>query len=160
MNSYQYSLLFANLAVLLATANGIFFGTGGTGTSVVNGANIILATGTAGTLATPLAILGVWTLAAAGAVALGLLNDGDDGDDYGRARKLTAAQYVRARQARARQQRQRRSAEEGLAESDAIFGVLAAMDTYGCGKQLLCELEAKPVEARDQDEVLLLRLFG
>ncbi len=34
------------------------------------------------------------------------------------------------------------------------------MDTYGCGKQLLCELEAKPAEARDQDEVLMLRLFG
>ncbi len=150
MNSYHFSLLFANLAVLLTTANGIFFTTSGTGTSVVNGANIILATGTAGTLSTPLAILGVWTLAAAGAIALGLLG-GDDGDGYGRS-------FKRGRVVKRR--RQQRDAEDGLAESEAIFGVLAAMDTYGCGKQLLCELEAKPTEARDQDETLLLSLFG
>ncbi len=100
MNSYHFSLLFVNLAVLLASANGIFFTTStGTGTSVVNGANIILATGTAGTLATPLAILGVWTLAAAGAVALGLLNNNDDGG-YGK-----RAKFVKRR-------RQQRSAEE------------------------------------------------
>ncbi len=158
MNSYQFSVLFVNLAVLLSTANGIFFTTAtgtGTGTSVVNGANIILATGTAGTLATPLAILGVWTLAAAGAVALGLLNDGGDDDDYGRSFKgRRPGKLVKRR-------RQQRSAEEeGLQEADAIFGVLAAMDTFGCGKQLLCELEAKPAEARDQDEILLISLFG
>lgn len=33
------------------------------------------------------------------------------------------------------------------------------MDSYGCGKQLVCELEAKnPADLAD-DEALMLRLF-
>ena len=40
---------------------------------------------------------------------------------------------------------------------DSIFALVSSMDAYGCGKQLICELEAKAQLA--QDEAVLLRLF-
>ena len=83
MNTKQFMILFLNVA-LLGMANAIFFGTGAAtaGTSLINlnGAlTLPLASATAGTLATPLAVLGALKLGAVALLALGLLGNDDDG---------------------------------------------------------------------------------
>lgn len=59
-----------------------------------------------------------------------------------------------------RQRRYQRSAEEvALASPDAIFNLVASMDTMNCGKALICELEAKNESELASDEILMLSLF-
>ena len=135
----------------MAVVNGIgTLGTLGTlSTVALNGAlTIPLLTATAGTLAAPLAVLGVLKLGAAALFALGYLGD-DDGEyaeesGYGRIFR----------------RRHRRDVEEIEAPNEeSLFALIASMDSYGCGKQLICELEAKR-DALAADEALLLQLFG
>ena len=56
-----------------------------------------------------------------------------------------------------------RSVEEAAEQTDpeAFFSLVNSMDAYGCGKQLVCELEAKSNYAPlDKDEALMVWLFG
>ena len=43
---------------------------------------------------------------------------------------------------------------------EGLFSLVSSMDMYSCGKSLICELEAKDPAARDDDERLILTLFG
>ena len=153
MNSKIFAVLFLHAAVCLTFSEAIFFGTGaGITTVALNGATTIpLVSATAGTLATPLAVLGVLKLGAAALYALGYLGGGDDEEEY--YEQPSSGYGYRTKR------RHIRSATEAAAAPDkeALFALISAMDTYGCGKQLICELEAKANLA--QDEALMVRLF-
>ena len=151
MNTKQFIVFFFGLA-LLASCEAIFFGTGaagaGAGLVVNNGfLTIPLASAAAGTLATPLAVLGVIKLAAAAAIGLGLLGGnlkGEEDDGY----HTVQSGYG---------YRHKRSAVES--DPEAVFAIISAMDTHGCGKQLICELEAKHPATLEDDERLMISLF-
>lgn len=172
MNSFAFVLAFFCFTVLsgvLATGpNWIQEAFGGAalagaGNGLVqfnNGLFVPLASGAAGagTFAGPLAVIGAIYLAAGLAYGLGYAGtDGTFGlDGLGR-----ASQRLRSR--RLRQQRQRRDAGAGPAVSpnpEAMFQLISSIDTFGCGKQLVCELEAKPRATLAQDEALMVQLFS
>ena len=152
MNAKIFAVLFVHAAVCLTFSEAIFFGTGaGITTVALNGATTIpLVSATAGTLATPLAVLGVLKLGAAALYALGYLGGGDDEEEY--YEPASSGYGYRTKR------RHRRAADVAAApDKEALFALISAMDTYGCGKQLICELEAKTSLA--QDEALMVRLF-
>lgn len=151
MNTLQFTTLFFFCAIF-GMANAVF---GTLSTVTLNGAlTVPLLSGAVGTLATPLAVLGVLKLGAAALLALGLLGGG--GDEGGEYEEASGYGY----------HRHRRSAENGVpagvapTSADAIFDLVSAMDTYSCGKQLVCELQAKNPLALEDDEKLLLTLFS
>ena len=152
MNSKIFAVLFLHAAVCLTFSEAIFFGTGaGITTVALNGATTIpLVSATAGTLATPLAVLGVLKLGAAALLALTLLG-GQEEEEY------APSGYGKFRR------RHRRDAAEAQAiatNPDAVFGLAALVDTYGCGKQLICELEAaSAVRELEEDEKLMTIFF-
>ena len=43
---------------------------------------------------------------------------------------------------------------------EGLFSLVSSMDMYSCGKSLICELEAKNKDLLDDDEKLILTLFG
>ena len=43
---------------------------------------------------------------------------------------------------------------------EGVFAVVSQLDLYSCGKSLVCELEAKHKSDLDDDEKLILTLFG
>jgi hypothetical protein len=43
---------------------------------------------------------------------------------------------------------------------EGLFSLVSSMDMYSCGKSLICELEAKDKAQLDDDEKLILTLFG
>ena len=43
---------------------------------------------------------------------------------------------------------------------EGLFSLVSSMDMYSCGKSLICELEAKDPKTLDEDEKLILTLFG
>jgi len=43
---------------------------------------------------------------------------------------------------------------------EGVFAVVSQLDLYSCGKSLVCELEAKNKSLLDDDEKLILTLFG
>ena len=43
---------------------------------------------------------------------------------------------------------------------EGLFSLVSQMDMYSCGKSLICELEAKNKDLLDDDEKLILTLFG
>eukprot|EP00096_Caligus_rogercresseyi_P001003 TRINITY_DN115_c0_g2_i11.p1 TRINITY_DN115_c0_g2~~TRINITY_DN115_c0_g2_i11.p1 ORF type:complete len:276 (-),score=81.42 TRINITY_DN115_c0_g2_i11:133-894(-) len=45
-------------------------------------------------------------------------------------------------------------------DEEAIFNLVASLDVHSCGKLLVCELEAKDSNSLQEDELLLLTLFG
>nr|ABU41029.1 hypothetical protein [Lepeophtheirus salmonis] len=45
-------------------------------------------------------------------------------------------------------------------DPEAIFSLVASLDVHSCGKQLICELEAKNSTELEEDELLMLSLFG
>jgi hypothetical protein len=47
-----------------------------------------------------------------------------------------------------------------LPSEEALFSLISAMDTYGCGKQLICELETKDPKSLASDEAIMLQLFS
>merc|ERR1711892_578281 len=57
--------------------------------------------------------------------------------------------------------RHRRAASAALGpDPDSLFQLVNSMDLYSCGKQLVCELEAKPDSERTAEEMLMISLFG
>jgi hypothetical protein len=62
-----------------------------------------------------------------------------------------------------RQRFRRSNAEQtaaGLDEIDSYFYTIANIDYDDCGKRLVCEVEALPVEQRSEEEALIAGLFG
>eukprot|EP00095_Tigriopus_kingsejongensis_P009461 maker-scaffold197_size267318-snap-gene-1.35 protein:Tk09461 transcript:maker-scaffold197_size267318-snap-gene-1.35-mRNA-1 annotation:"hypothetical protein" len=156
--------LFGGAATAAGAAAGGAAGTATTGLASIGlGAGGILANNgiltipllaaTAGTLATPLAVLGLIKLGAAaliagGFVALGSLR-GRNNDDEEVYHESSSGYH-----------RRRRSADIAAPNPDALFALISSMDTHGCGKQLVCELEAKDARQLQGDESLILSLFG
>jgi len=57
--------------------------------------------------------------------------------------------------------RHKRAASAALGpDTDSLFQLVSSMDLYSCGKQLVCELEAKPDAERNAEEMLMISLFG
>ncbi len=146
MNTKTFLALFFN-AALMAGVHGF----GSFTTVAYNGAlTIPLLAATSGTFGTALAVLGVLKLGAAAillASSLGGEEESYESSGYG---------YKRSR-------RVQRSAEQNAAigsNPDALFALVSSMDMYGCGKSLICELEAKSTDELFEDEVLILSLFG
>lgn len=149
MNGFKFTILFFALAILGSVE--AVFGTLSTVT-LNNALTVPLLSGTVGTLATPLAVLGVLKLGAAALLALGLLGSGGNeeeeyyepssGYSYHRSKRSTVLNGA------------------GSTSADAIFDLVSAMDTYSCGKQLICELQAKPSNSLQDDEKLMLSLFS
>lgn len=145
MNTKQFLSLFLS-ATLFLLADGF----GSISTVAYNGAlTIPLLSGSVGTFALPLAVLGVIKLGAAALLAGTFAAAGSDSIGFGQ---------------RSFRGRQKRSAVEeaaaaAVSDKEALFQLIASMDTYGCGKLLVCELEAKR-EALAADEALILTLFG
>jgi hypothetical protein len=137
MNTQAFLALF--FSALFACVSGF----GSLTTVVYNGAlTIPLLAATTGTFGTALAVLGVLKLGAAALLLAASLRSNDDqGYEY-------------------RKRRYQRSAVEGVTSNpDALFSLVASMDSYGCGKSLVCELEAKSSDELLEDEVLILSLF-
>jgi hypothetical protein len=138
MNTQAFLALF--FSALFACVSGF----GSLTTVVYNGAlTIPLLAATTGTFGTALAVLGVLKLGAAALLLAASLRSNDDqGYEY-------------------RKRRYQRSAVEGVTSNpDALFSLVASMDSYGCGKSLVCELEAKSSDELLEDEVLILSLFS
>lgn len=156
MNTKQFLTLFFGIA-LIGMANAIWFGTTGTaaagtaGTVLLNGAlTVPLAAGTVGTFALPLAVLGALKLGAVALLALGYLGNNNNDDGYSESGYGYSGYEGH---------RHRRSAGLHAPNEDAVFALVSSMDSYGCGKQLICELEAKNEKELAEDEAILLRLF-
>lgn len=150
MNAFQFSILFFALAVLGSVE--AVFGTLSTVT-LNNALTVPLLSGTVGTLATPLAVLGVLKLGAAALLALGLLGSGGSEEE----------EYYEPASSGYTYHRSKRSTVlngAGSTSADAIFDLVSAMDTYSCGKQLICELQAKSPGSLQDDEKLMLSLFS
>lgn len=144
MNSFAFTLFFA-IAVFVGLAHGL-----GSLTTVVSGGAVTLPLLASlsglgpGGLATTLAVLGVLKLGAA-AILGGLIATGGD---------APAAEGYGYRHL------QKRSAANEEAQKDGLFSLVRSMDQLECGKNLVCELEAKSGEDLDADEALILTLFS
>jgi hypothetical protein len=142
MNSKAFMTLFFTVA-LVGLVHGI-----GSLTTVVSGGAVTVPllsslTGLGpGGLATALAVLGVLKLGAA-AILGGVIAAGGAGE--------AASGY---------EKRYKRSAEEMEERKDGLFSLIRAMDQLECGKNLICELEAKSSDDMEQDEALILTLFS
>jgi len=148
MNSKQFLVLFFS-ACVLSFATGL----GSLAAVTYNSALYLpLIGGTAGGLGTVLAALGALKL---GAVAL-LLASNFQGEEA-----EVAEDTGYSGSARHYRSRQRRAASAALGpDPDSLFQLVSSMDLYSCGKQLVCELEAKPVSERTSEELLMISLFG
>jgi len=141
MNSKAFMTLFFTVAFI-----GLVHGIGSL-TTVVSGGAVTVPllsslTGLGpGGLATALAVLGVLKLGAA-AILGGVIAAGGAGEASG---------Y---------EKRYKRSAEEMEQKKDGLFSLIRAMDQLECGKNLICELEAKSSDDMEQDEALILTLFS
>lgn len=141
MNSKAFMTLFFTVA-LVGLVHGI-----GSLTTVVSGGAVTVPllsslTGLGpGGLATALAVLGVLKLGAA-AILGGVIAAGGE---------PAASGY---------EKRYKRSAEEMEERKDGLFSLIRAMDQLECGKNLICELEAKSSDDMEQDEALILTLFS
>jgi len=141
MNSKAFMTLFFTVA-LVGLVHGI-----GSLTTVVSGGAVTVPllsslTGLGpGGLATALAVLGVLKLGAA-AILGGVIAAGGEPAASGYEKRYT------------------RSAEDIEAKKDGLFGLIRAMDQLECGKNLVCELEAKSSDDMEQDEALILTLFS
>lgn len=147
MNTLQFAFLFFNVALLLGLSSAL----GSFETVTLNGALTVplLSASGAGSLATPLAVLGVLKLGAAALLALTLLKPAEE-EEY----------YEPSGYGHYRRHRRDAAAVSGVETSpDAIFALISAMDTYGCGKQLICELEARDYESLANDEKLMITFF-
>lgn len=157
----------------------IFGNTIGIGSLAPVGLTIPLLTAGVGTFATPLAVLGVIKLGAALAIALGFIavgaatggsqqddgyssgggGYGSSGGGGGYSSGGSSGGYPRNGYGRHRRQVQEAIPEIHAPSQEALFSLISAMDTYGCGKQLICELEAKNQASLAADELIMLRLF-
>lgn len=132
-----------------------------------------LVAGTAGTFTTVIAAIGAIKLGAAAillklAVARGYQNSALDAGgpasgyaapeaSYGAPEPsygAPASGYGAPKNARGRRDVAYDTTPEGL------FSLVSSMDMYSCGKSLICELEAKNKDLLDDDEKLILTLFG
>ena len=139
MNSKAFTVFFFAVAFV-----GLVHGLGSLTTVVSGGAVTVplLASvsglGTGG-LTTILAVLGVLKLGAAAALG-GLIAAAPAADEgYG--------------------YRQKRSTEEAEKQKDGLFSLVRSLDQMECGKNLVCELEAKSAEELESDEAIILTLF-
>jgi len=148
MNTKQFLILFFS-ACVLSFATGL----GSLAAVTYNSALYLpLIGGASGGLGTVLAALGALKL---GAVAL-LLASNFKGEEVAESADETGygAQPPR-------HYRQRRAASAALGpDPDSLFQLVNSMDLYSCGKQLVCELEAKPASERSSEEMLMISLFG
>jgi len=131
MNSKAFITLFFAVAIF-----GAAHGLGTLTTVAYNGAlTIPLLAATAGTgLGTAIAVLGVL--------------------------KLGAAALLLASSEGAARLRSQRSAENTEEKKDGLFALIRSMDTLECGKNLVCELEAKSEDDLESDEAMILSLFS
>ena len=111
------------------------------------------AMGTAASFSGPLAVLGLLKIGAAAFMALNYFRAQNEREQYGYGYGYDQPHHYR----------HKRSVEEAAAETnpEAFFSLVNSMDAYGCGKQLVCELEAKSQYATlERDEALMIWLFG
>jgi len=109
--------------------------------------------GTAASFSGPLAVLGLLKIGAAAFMALNYFRAQNEREQYGYGYGYDQPHHYR----------HKRSVEEAAAETnpEAFFSLVNSMDAYGCGKQLVCELEAKSNYAQlDRDEALMVWMFG
>jgi hypothetical protein len=142
MNSKAFMTLFFAVAFV-----GLVHGLGSLTTVVSGGAvtvplvSAVTGLGTGG-LTTVLAVLGVLKLGAAailgGVIAAG--GAGEEASGYG--------------------YRQKRSAEELEEKKDGLFSLVRSLDQLECGKNLVCELEAKSADELESDEAIIVSLFS
>jgi len=145
MNSKAFMTLFFTV-VFIGLAHGL-----GALTTVVSGGAVTVPLLVAGAgfgpagLSTMLAVLGVLKLGAAalllGSTALGGGEEAASGYGYRSRHRYT------------------RSAEDAEEKKDGLFMLIRSMDKLECGKNLVCELEAKSGDV-EQDEALILTLFS
>jgi hypothetical protein len=113
------------------------------------------AMGTAASFSGPLAVLGLLKIGAAAFMALNYFRAQNEREQYGYGYGYDQQQP--------HHYRHKRSAEDSMMESnpESYFTLVNSMDSYGCGKQLICELEAKSQrEDLEGDEKLMISLFG
>jgi len=143
MNSKAFMTLFFAVAFV-----GLVHGLGSLTTVVSGGAvtlplvSAVTGLGTGG-LTTVLAVLGVLKLGAA-AILGGVIAAGGAGEE-------AASGYG---------YRQKRSAEELEEKKDGLFSLVRSLDQLECGKNLVCELEAKSAEEMESDEAIIVSLFS
>ena len=119
-----------------------------------------LVASTAGTFGTVVAAIGAIKLGAAAillklAVARGYQNSAlDSGVGAASGYAAPAAGYGAPKYRRGKRDVAYDTTPEGL------FSLVSSMDMYSCGKSLICELEAKDPKTLDEDEKLILTLFG
>lgn len=141
MNSKAFMTLFFTVA-LVGLVHGI-----GSLTTVVSGGAVTVPlisslTGLGpGGLVTALAVLGVLKLGAAAILGGVIAAGGEASSGYEKRYK-------------------RSTAEEMEEKKDGLFSLIRAMDQLECGKNLICELEAKSSDDLEQDEALILTLFS
>ncbi|TRY78489.1 hypothetical protein TCAL_06172 [Tigriopus californicus] len=148
MNSKQFAIFFF-CSLLFVGANALF------GAVTTPALAIPLLSGAVGTFATPIAVLGALKLAAAALIAGGFIainGFGDDHDD----------EYYHESSGYGHHRRRRQAVPAGIKppNPDAVFALISSMDTHGCGKRLICELEARNSNTLQADEKLILSLFG
>ena len=145
MNTKQFITAFMMVATVVSVQ-----GLGDLAAVTLNGAlTLPLLAATSGTFGTALAVLGALKLGAAALFLASQLKAPEEASSY-----ESASSYHGYRQKRAAHQ------SATATNPDALFDLISAMDHYGCGKQLVCELEAKPQSELATDEYLLLSLFG
>ena len=126
---------------------GLVHGLGSLTTVVSGGAvtvplvSAVTGLGTGG-LTTVLAVLGVLKLGAA-AILGGVIAAGGAGEE-------ASSGYG---------YRQKRSAEELEEKKDGLFSLVRSLDQLECGKNLVCELEAKSADELESDEAIIVSLF-
>jgi len=152
MNTYQMTLVLA-VASLLSLSSGFI-------TPIIDGLSISLpligASSTAG-LSTVLAALGALKLGA----AILLLASGQEEEQE----EVYGAPVVEAYDTPVVDEygaparfRQRRSARGS--ELDSVMGLVAALDSSNCAKQLVCQLNTKEEARRTREERLVISLFS
>ena len=112
------------------------------------------AMGTAASFSGPLAVLGLLKIGAAAFMALNYFRAQNEREQYGYGYGYDQPHHYRHK---------RSIVEEAAAETnpEAFFSLVNSMDAYGCGKQLVCELEAKSAYTTlERDEALMIWLFG
>lgn len=155
MNPKQFIVLFFSAAVLVCVDATFGF------EPVISGLAVQLPilTAASGTLALPLAVLGVLKLAAAASLAgislTSILKGGAAEEDDGY--HLVDDSYAPVSSGYG--YRQKRHAVHRSPNPDIVFSLIKSMDLYSCGKSLVCELEAKNPAHLYEDEQLMLSLF-
>lgn len=135
MNSKQFITAFMAMTTIASV-----YGLGELTTVMMNGAlTVPLISATAGSMGAALAVIGALKL---GAVAVIL------------ASQIAANNLSESRRSK------RAAAAASATSPDTLFNLISSMDTYNCGKQLVCELEAQNPRNLSADEILILSLFG